>query len=342
MLLPKGVPLYQCLNTTFTNLRGLLHTLKEGKFYGYVEVQFPGYKGILLCDAGDVVIASEEVDGEIRTGHDAITSVLARAGERGGEVNVIQISPDLVYHCASQYNSQPVHTDLSTEFTRLDKLLTDLKRQRHTGHVEVFFRTGGTGVIFFDEGEPAQSLCGSPDEATITDTAAIQRIMERAEQGGATISVFRATGAPILRTDPGAVAAGTGRERPDLFAAVQGILREVEAVVDGLAGSGTFGMAFRRALNERSEQYPFLDPFEGLFGYKDGQVTFRGNEAPEVVIPAVRDCLVQTLRILTSNPARDSKGLRSRLQTVLTTLAKDLPAELQAWGFDTALLRPGE
>lgn len=210
MLLPKGVPMYERLDTAFTNLRELLRSLKEAKFYGFVEVHFPGYQGVLLCDAGDVVSATEDVEGQRHSGEGAIAGVLARAGGRGGEISVIQLPADLVYHCAAMGTSQVVHKDLSTDFTRLDKLLADLARNRHTGHVEVIFRDGGMGLIIFDEGEPVQSLCGAPDEATIADKAAIRRILERAEQAGATISVFRATGAPIPRTDPGAVTAQPG------------------------------------------------------------------------------------------------------------------------------------
>lgn len=342
MLLPKGDPIYERLDTAFTNLRELLRSLKDAKFYGYVEVRFPGYRGVLLCDAGDVVSASEEVEGQRRSGEGAIAGVLARAAERGGEITVIQLSADLVYHCAGLETSQAVHKDLSSDFTRLDKLLADLARSRHTGHVEVLFRNGGMGLIFFDEGEPVQSLCGGPDEATIADKAAIRQILERAAQAGATINVFRATGAPIPRTDPGAVTAQPGQDHPLLFAALQQILGEVEAAVDGLAGHGTFGMALRRALAERSQEYPFLDPFEGVFEFGNGRVAFHGGEAPEVVFPALKDCLVQTLKTLAKDAGLAGKGLGSRLQAIASARSGDLPAEFRAWGFDQALLHPGD
>lgn len=342
MLLPKGILMYERLDTAFTNLRELLHSLKDTKFYGYVEVQFPGYQGLLLCDAGDVVSASEEMEGQHRSGEGAIAGVLARAGTRGGEITVSQLPADLVYRCAAMGTSQAVHQDLSTDFTRLDKLIADLARNRHTGHVEVRFRDGGMGLILLDEGEPVQSLCGGPDEATIADKEAIRRTLERAGQVGATISVFRATGAPIPRTDPGAVTAQPGPDHPPLFAALQQILGEVEAAVDGLARPGTFGMAFRRALTERSQTYPFLDPFEGLFEFGNGRVAFHGDEGPEVVIPAVRDCLVQALKTLAKDPGLAGKRLDSRLQAVASARAGDLPPEFRAWGFDQGLLHPGD
>lgn len=342
MLLPKGIPMYERLDTAFTNLRELIRSLREAKFYGYVEVQFPGYQGVLLCDAGDVVSASEEAEGRRRSGEGAIAGVLARGGARGGEVSVSQLPADLVYQFAAMGTSQAVHKDLSTDFTRLDKLLADLVRNRHTGHVEVLFRDGGMGLILLDEGEPVQSLCGGPDEATIADKPAIRRVLERAGQAGAAINVFRATGAPIPRTDPGAVTAQPGQDHSPLFATLQRILGEVEAAVDGLVKPGTFGMAFRRALTERSEDYPFLDPFEGLFEFGNGRAVFHGDERPEVVIPAVRDCLVQAVKSLAKDSRLAGKDLGSRLRAVASAGAGDLPAEFRAWGFDQALLQPGD
>lgn len=342
MLLPTGTPLYQRLDTAFTNVRELLRALKESKFYGYVEVQCPGYRGVLLCDAGDVVSASEEGEGQRRTGEQAIAGVLARAGNRGGEINVIQLSADLVYHWAALGNSLAVHKDLSTDFTRLDKLLADLARRRHTGHVEVAFGNGSMGLIVLDEGEPVQSLCGGADEGALTDKAAIRSILERAQQAGATINVFQSTGAAIPRTDPQGLAAPPSAERAEPYGVLQGILAQVEAAVDGLARPGTFGTAFRRALAERSEKYPFLDPFEGLFEFGNGRLAFRGEEGPEVVIPAVRDCLVQVVKTLAKDPGLAGKGLGSRLQAIASARGGDLPAEFRAWGFDQALLHPGE
>lgn len=342
MLLPEGVALYQRLDTAFTSLPELLRVLKQEKFYGYVEVKLRGYQGLLVCDGGDVVSAYEDREGGRRAGEQAISGVLDRAGERGGEVNVIQVSPELVYHYAALGTSQAVYKDLSTEFTRLDKLLADLVRQRHSGHVEVVFANGDMGLLFLSEGEPVQCLCGRPDEGPVGDTGGFQSILERAEKERATISVFRSAGDLPPRINPGLVAPGNGEKRAQLFSGVQTVLAEVEAVVDGLAGPGTFGMAFQRALEERSEEYPFLDPFEGLFEFKGGRVIFRGEEPPEVVIPAVRCCLVHALNALAKDHVLPVKDLRIRLQAMAPDRAKELPAELQAWGFDLATLASGD
>lgn len=342
MLLPAGQALYQQLDTAFTKLPELLRALKDARFYGYVEVEFAGYQGVLLCDGGDVVGATEEEQGRRRAGDGALAGVLARAGGPGGEINVIQLPANLVYRLATLGASRPVYKDLSTGFTRVDKLLADLARQRHTGHVEIAFQNGGSGLVLFEEGEPVECLCGGAGEAPTTGRPAIKHILEEAERVGATISVYRATGAPVSRTDPGAVPARTGGEPAQLFAALQGLLGEVEAAVDHLGGPGTFGMAFRQTLAEWSQQYPFLDPFEGLLEFKGGRLTFGGDEGPDVVFPALRECLAATLERLARDAALAPRGLRGRLQAMAPGWTRELPAELRAWGFNEALFGPGE
>ena len=342
MLLPKGAPLYQCLDTAFTNLPEMLRVLKEEKFYGYVEVKLREYQAVLVCDGGDVVAAYEEVGGQRRSGDEALTDVLARAGERGGQIDVIQVSPEIVYHYAALGTSQAVHKDLSTEFTRLDKLLADLVHQRHTGHVEVVFGNGDMGLLFLAQGEPVQSLCGGPDGAPLPNGVAFQAIIERAEKERARISVYRSTGDPAPRLNLSDVATDVGENPAQPFTALERTLGEVEALVDGLARPGTFGRALHRALEERSVEYPFLDPFEGLFEFKDGQVAFRGKQTPEVVVPAVRSCLVHALNALTKDHVLSGKELRSRLHAKAPNSAGDLQAELRAWGFDLTALAPGD
>lgn len=340
MLLPSGTPLYQGLDTAFTNLRELLRSLKESKFYGYVEVRFPKYQAVLLCDAGDVVAASEDASGQLRGGQEAIAGLLARAAERGGEVSVVELSADLVYRWATCANSQPVHRDLSTEFARLDKLLADLRRQLHSGHVELLYRSGGTALVFLDEGQLTQCLFSDPN-GTISDRPALQRILEEAERAGATIGVYRATGTPAPRIDRAALGDAAARAGHDPFGALEELLRKLEVAVDAVAGGGALGLALRRALQGRSEQYPFLDPFEGLFDFRDGRVTFRGAEEPRVVIPAVWECLVQALDGLARDPVLAARGLRGRLQAVARAQARDLPAEWRGWGIDVNLLGSG-
>jgi hypothetical protein len=345
MLLPNGLPLYEHLDTAFTKLPELLRTLREARFHGYVELQFPKHQYVLLCDSGDLVSALEEGDGQRRAGQDVLAAAMARAGDRGGEIRVVELTPELVFLCASQTLSQPVHAGLSTEFTQLDRLLADLGRQRHTGHVEVLFTSGATVLVFFDQGEEVDVVCTGLPEPKPEDGTPLLRVLRYAQKVGGTINVFRSAGTPLSRMTPDLPAEPATPVPPPessqhLLTALQELLGEIEAAVEAVAGAGAFDRGFRRAQQECSQAYPFLDPFEGLFEFREGRMSFEGTEPPEVLIPAVRDCLGRTLAALARDPAAGKK-LRARLLP-LAPHFKALPAEFGAWGFDPLSLLMGE
>jgi len=354
MLLPNGLPLYEHLDTGFTRLPELLQTLREARFHGYVEIQFPKHQYVLLCDSGDLVSALEDGEGQRRAGPEVLSAAMARAGERGGEIRVVELTPELVFLCASQTLSQPVHAGLSTEFTQLDRLLADLGRQRHTGHVEVLFTSGATGMVFFDQGQAVDVVCtGFPDPKP-EDGTPLLRFLGYAQKVGGTINVFRSAGTPLNRLTPSAppapsspatpAAASTPAPAPEsserLLGALEELLAEIEAAVESAAGAGAFERGFRQAQQECSQAYPFLDPFEGLFEFREGRMKFEGAEPPEVLIPAVRECLGRTLARLAGESGAGKK-LRGRLLP-LAPRFKALPAEFAAWGFDPLTLLMGE
>ena len=358
MLLPNGLPLYEHLNTGFTKLPELLDTLREARFHGYVDIQFPKHQFVLLCDSGDLVSALEDAEGQRRTGPEVLRAAMGRASERGGEIRVVELTPELVFLCASQASSQAVHTGLSTEFTQLDRLLADLGRQGHTGHVEVHFTSGATGLVFFDQGQAVDVVCtGLPEAKPEEGGTALLRFLGYAQKVGGTINVFRSAGTPLSRiTLEAAPAPAPSKPAPAappalpptpapangerLLGALQDLLAEIETVVESVAGAGSFERGFRQAQQECSQTYPFLDPFEALFEFRGGQMKFEGPEPPGVLIPAVGDCLGRTLARLTGDSSVGKK-LRNRLLPLASSF-KALPAEFAAWGFDPLPLLSGD
>lgn len=53
---------------------------------------------------------------------------------------------------------------------------------------------------------------------------------------------------------------------------LQDAIAKIEKFVDGFSREGIFNRAFKRALIEKSEDYPFLDPFTDQFDYRQGKI----------------------------------------------------------------------
>lgn len=60
--------------------------------------------------------------------------------------------------------------------------------------------------------------------------------------------------------------------RGEALSVLQEIIAETESFVDDFSQEGIFLRAFKRALIERAELYPFLDPFTDQFDYRKGKI----------------------------------------------------------------------
>ena len=91
---------------------------------------------------------------------------------------------------------------------------------------------------------------------------------------------------------------GTPEGRKGLLLDLQGVFFKVERFVNGLAEPGSFQRAFKRACVEKSDDYSFLDPFEGLFDYSEGQLHVDDQVPTEAFAVGVAQCLNLTLTYL--------------------------------------------
>jgi hypothetical protein len=76
---------------------------------------------------------------------------------------------------------------------------------------------------------------------------------------------------------------------------LQEIIAKIEKIVDGFSQEGIFLRAFKRALIEKSDQYPFLDPFTEHFDYRQGELTLDEDVELEHFAAGIADCFNLTL-----------------------------------------------
>ena len=145
MLLPKGNPVYENLNTSFTSFGKLLLDLKSNGFTGYVHISFWDYEAALFMDSGNIINAIEDAGDGRKTSHDAVGSITTKVNQKDGSISVYGLSAKKVTMLASTVKSEVRYKDLNTDFTSLEKLIERLENEGHTGYVEVRM-TGGDGM----------------------------------------------------------------------------------------------------------------------------------------------------------------------------------------------------
>lgn len=362
MIFPKERAVYENLNTSFTVFPELIADLLSQRLTGYVQLRYPAYEGTVFLDRGVVLNAVERPSGRVVTGVDALRSIEERAAERGGGINVYTLASGVATMLAAVVDSEVLYKDLSSSFTSLDRLITKLRTEGHTGYIEIAGSDGGEfGFIFLSQGDPIEGvLCANGHSQTGAEI--VPRLVDAVANMEATFHVYRAVApaameladaepaaAPAARAEAGAEGttpeeetpvsfaprpAGPAAERQEQIDLWQELLGRVELVADQLGGKGAFHTAFRRSLVAQAGRFPFLDPFAAEFEYANGVLELHGPLDPELSLGA-GTCLHETIAALAQQLRRGD--LEQQIRAALVeTVARNAEA-IERYGLRTTL-----
>jgi hypothetical protein len=92
----KSRLVYQSLDTSFVNLAALVSHLQRSKFKGAVRVKLKDYEAEILFDESKRIRTRERdrLSGRISEGEKALQSLLIRARESGGRIDVFQFAKE--------------------------------------------------------------------------------------------------------------------------------------------------------------------------------------------------------------------------------------------------------
>ena len=320
MIFPRGEVLHKSLSTAFTDFPALLSTLKTGDFNGIIEIEFPDNKGIIFVDSGEIINAEAKVgpDSKRIIGKEAIQTLMTLSNQKDGVINIYRLSPERVAIVAGNLQHEILFKGLSTDFTRLDRLLIKLREDKHNGFIEVLTKEHqAMGVLFLEGGEPVEMFTTPESGPSVFGRKSIPIFVENAIKQGAIFDVYRSQG-KILKKEIKEVkeikeeevkekrVPGRGEELKDISPILQEILSQAEKLVDGTSRKkGLFIKIFKESLIEKSEEFPFLDPFAGEFEYREGTIQFTGEVGIKDFTKGIVECLVATLSRLEKELPKD-------------------------------------
>jgi hypothetical protein len=327
MILPKGGMVHENLRTAFVDLNSFLQTLKEDNFTGYIQVSFWDYEGILFLEAGEIVNAFEEAQGRRRGGEEAVENIVRMSKQKDGRINVYSLAPEMVTILASTSMKEATYKDLSTEFTSLDKLIEKLNKESHSGYIDITLNDKkGGGIIVFQEGEIVEAVMSDEKSGGVYGKDMLNKIIDDVQKKGATFNVYRA----------GLESSGSDRmgimQASDLqgvIEVIQEVIGTIESVTDGMnKRKGSFRDSFNKAQVEKSDEYPFLDPFAAEFEYRNGEIKFSGKTTVEVFVRGIRVCIEETLNKMAGEISRDDlyRQIRAALQPTVTKFGEKIDA----------------
>jgi hypothetical protein len=334
MIFPQGDVAYENLRTAFVDLNSFLQTLKEDNFTGYLQLSFWDYEGILFLEAGEIVNAIVEAQGKRRGGEEAMENIIRMSKQKDGRINVYRLIPEMVTILASTTMNEATYKDLSTEFTSLDKLLDKLSKENHSGFIDIKLNDKkGWGIILFQEGEIVEAVLADEKSAWVSGKNSLDKIIEEVQKTGATFNVYRAT---LEGGNDRAAMAQSQDVQSVVLEVMQEVVRIIESVVDSLAKrTGTFLENLKKAQIEKSEDYPFLDPFAAEFEYKNGEIIFQGRIPIERFLRGIKDCIELTLDKTPLNITK--KELYARIKTSLQPTIEKYKKEIDNIGLKSTM-----
>lgn len=308
MVIPKGKVVHEDLSTSYTNIHELLRDLRQNSFTGYCLVNFWEYRGTLFLDRGRIINACEEIGNEQSIGDRAIKSILNRASQKDGTVSVFQLPDEMVATLASVLNSKVKYKDLTTELTSLEKLISKLKKEEHSGYVEVLLNSdSGDGCIYFQDGRAMESVFRAADGEMISGPSGFKKILGLSTEVGAVFNVYESDLSSIVMDN------SVSDEILHLF---QEVLATIEEAVDGKLGAGKFGDDFKRVLSLNANKYLFLDPFAGEFSYKDKTITFESEITLEDFMTGMSDVITQAVALFGEKDRTIADVIHVKIQAV--------------------------
>jgi hypothetical protein len=334
MVYPRGEIVHQNLSAEYTDVPQLLSTLRSNGFAGTVEIQAGDKKGAFFIVSGKIINAAVggEKDSPAVVGEEAVEELLVLSTQTNAVLNIYKLIAKQVEFAASMLQSEIVFNGLSTDFVRLDRFIKKLTNEKHTGYIEIFTKENQrVAVLSLIEGETVDlQVHQDSGELSFFEQKLIPSFLEEISKQGVMFNVYR-TPAPspakegTKEAEEGAVVqadqqqakepeenggrtpsqddrqkdeAVLANDRNEFVAAIQGVFLKIEKFVNGFSEKGGFQRAFKRACVEKSDSYPFLDPFEGQFDYQGGKLRLDSQVATEDFAVGVADCLNLTLTYL--------------------------------------------
>ncbi len=294
MIFPKSEPRHHHLLTAYTDFHALLSSLKSESFSGIIEIEFPEKRGILFIDSGEIINAEAQKgdDANRVIGTEAIRYLLALMNQKDGIFNIYSLSPERVAILASHLHHEILFKGLSTDFTRLDRLLLKLKEEKHNGFIEVLSKENqATGVLFFEGGEPIEMFTTQESGLSIYGRKSIQAFVENAIKEGSILNVYKSHGKIFKEEKAVPREKGGQKELILTLQILQEILSTVEKRVDRISRKGKFIETFKKTLIQKSKEYPFLDPFGGEFDYREGTILFDSQVREKDFVKGIIECL---------------------------------------------------
>ncbi len=312
----KTRPIHENLDTSFVNLSALIRYLRRRQFVGVVKIELNGYEAeITLTQENQLKVHEyDSLAGRVAEGDEALQRILIRAREAGGIIHVYQVS------------EEAEETELIIETVIPVKPATNGNYQNGNSY------TNGNSNKQITL--PSKNGANNYDDILTLPSGPLKSdVFEKAEE------VFREikpTQAKIIESKPIQNQTSLPNFPFDLSNNVENkakqtqlssqdwqvllqITSELLSTIDKTLATAKldFTAALRKAQAEIADDYPFLNPKDGVFVYSNSKISMQEQISHKLYVASLNEILRRMLDKLASN----LKFAECHRQTVQNILA---------------------
>jgi hypothetical protein len=308
-IIPTYQPIIEGLNSYYLNVRKFFeHHQRELGTCG-IHMKSPLIEGIVYFDSGQFLSAICLTNAGTISGKEAIERLMSAVEKGNFSVSVYQIDPEMIFFWANALHAKPLHRDLTTDITELDRLIAKMINQQLTGFIEILIADGSSsGILFFNDGK---IVSASTSSGKISESIELvrSRLIEETNAKGGTFHVSmisthkeneenspKKTESTADHADPVPVPPPSDSAKMvDPIPMLEEILGLSESVCIESKRVKDFQAQFRKAAMELADRYSFLDPFLKEFEFSGGKVRLEGHIEPNVLVAGVLECIQKML-----------------------------------------------
>jgi len=289
IIIPKEEPFLENLNTYYVDISKLIEHCQGELGTGAIYLSGNMIQAIIFFDKDAIINGILRIKDEETFGKEVIKNIIDLAGNTNLNLTIYHIDPGRLYFFSHLSDSEILYKDLSSEFTDLEGLMRKMAAERLTGFIEVSIGRGEEeAYLLFDRGIMIGGSFSWAGNNLNRSTENLNELLLKCREKGAYFNVARLKimETKVVKADTKVI------PEADLIAKTEELLNMSQKLFNKELGKKLdFSVLLKRKFVEKSETYPYLDPFAGEFVYKDNKVSYEGDARPQVVFNAIYDCL---------------------------------------------------
>jgi hypothetical protein len=298
IIIPKGKPIVENLNSFYLDINKMIEHYQGELGAGCVYFASSSDEGLIFFDKDDLLNGVIKNSNSETTGPAAIERIIQTSAYQNFNINIFKIESELVYFWANIPNAKTIHSNLSTEFTDLEKLIKKMSSEKLTGFIDISINKGNEGgFIFFSNGEIIGEFFSGTNGKNNTTNSNLELLFQETKSKG---GVFNVSAIPLKPKKNSISTKEPAGSKPLLSVT---IIEELLIILENIVASQKksridYHSALKKKFLEKVDKYEFLDPFSAEFKYIDKRIVYEGKSDIGNVIIGVIECVVELAKDL--------------------------------------------